>query len=218
MTEHERLDEHLRILRSLVERLAIYRALSATVALLGGLASLGISVWMLHRTGFIGSGDGEEAMNAREFIMPWLVPLFLTVVSAVFLLWRDARGEQRSLHSSGLIFALRSVLPEALLAAAVAYVAWRNPSDLDGPIVLALTWTSCYGVALLATTHFAPRALSMLGWSFVLTAVIWLLIISAPTLPEIDLLHGQTGANLLMGLTFGVYHLLYAFGIWTTRA
>ncbi|MFN2507377.1 MAG: hypothetical protein ABR589_01230 [Chthoniobacterales bacterium] len=209
MDERTRAEEHLRVIRSLLERVTVYRAISAPTALVGGVASLIVAIWMLWRTGFIGSGETDVALTARDFITPWLLPLVLTGFANTFFIWREARRDQRPFLSAGLRLALRSLLPAMLIGAAITYVAWRNPTHLDGPVVVALSWISFYGLALLATMNFAPRSLSILGWSFVITAVVWLLLLSAPTLPAVEVLHGQSGANLAMGLTFGVYHLLY---------
>ncbi len=218
MDDRTRAEEHLRVIRSLMERVTVYRAISAPTALVGALSSLAVAGWMLSRTGFIGSAERELPMTSRDFITPWVLPLLLTAAANTFFIWQEAARGQRPFLSPGLRLALRSLLPAMLVAAAVTFVAWRNPSDLDGPLIVALSWVSFYGVALLATLNFAPRSLSVLGWSFVVTAVLWLLLLSAPTLPVIPVLHGATGANLIMGLTFGVYHLIYAVAAWSSRA
>ncbi len=41
MATHSEAEEHLRVIRSLMERGTIYRAISAPVALAGGLCSIG---------------------------------------------------------------------------------------------------------------------------------------------------------------------------------
>jgi hypothetical protein len=215
MDEHHRAEEHLRIISSLVERATIYRAISAPVALVGGIASLAVAAWMLSRRGFIGSAELAEPVTARDFIAPWLLPLVLTASADTLFIWREARRSQRQFLSPGLRLALRSLMPPMLVAGAMTFIAWRNPTDLESPVIVALTWISCYGLALSATMSFAPRSLYGLGWSFVVTAVTWLLVISAPTVPTVDFLHGQTGGNIAMALTFGVYHLIYAACTWS---
>lgn len=216
MDERARAEEHLRIIRSLMERVTTYRTISAPTALVGGLSSIGVAGWLLMRSGVIGEAERTRPLGTREFILPWVLPLVLTVAANILFLWREARREGRPFLSSGLRLALRSLLPAVLIAAAITFVAWRNPTDLDGPLVVTLSWISFYGLALLATVNFAPRSLAILGWSFVTTAVFWLLLISAPELPVPTAVYRADGANFAMGLTFGVYHLLYAIATWSS--
>ena len=214
MDERTRAAEHLRIIRSLMERATIYRAISAPTALIGGLSSLAASMWMLRRAGIIGTGDRAGAFSTRDFIGPWLVVLLVTLGANTFFVWREAHRGGRPFFSPGLRLAWRSVIPSILIAAAITFVGWRNPSDLEGPTILGLAWIGCYGVALLSTMTFAPRSLVVLGGSFVFTAVFWLLILSSPALPPIEELRGYVGANFAMGLTFGLFHLIYAACSW----
>lgn len=214
MDERERAAEHLHIIRSLMERATVYRAISAPTALIGGLAALVVSIWSLHRAGVIGSGDRIGAFTTRDFIWPWLIALLLTASTNTFFVWREAQRNSRAFLSPGLRLALRSLLPSIFVAAAITFVGWRNPSDLEGPTILGLTWIGCYGLALLATMTFAPRSLVVLGGGFVFTAVFWLLVLSSPVLPQFEELHGYVGANFAMGVTFGLFHLIYAICTW----
>ncbi len=198
-----------------MERVTTYRTISAPTALVGGLSSLAVAAWQLMRTGVIGDTERTRPLDTSEFIMPWIIPLVLTACANTLFLWREARRDSRPFLSSGLRLALRSILPAILISGAITFVAWRNPTDLDGPLVVALSWISFYGVALLATMNFAPRSLAVLGWSFVVTAVFWLLLISAPNLPVPTAVYRADGANFAMGLTFGAYHLLYAITTWS---
>ena len=216
MDERARAEEHLRIIRSLMERVTTYRTISAPTALVGGLSSLLIAAWLLARSGVFGEAARPRPLGTREFILPWIVPLVLTVTANTLFLWREARREGRPFLSSGLRLALRSLLPAILIAAAITFVGWRNPTDLDGPLIVTLSWISCYGLALLATANFSPRSLAVLGWSFVVTAVFWLLLISAPNLPIGPVVYRAEGANFAMGLTFGAYHLIYAVTTWSS--
>lgn len=218
MNERERAAEHLRIIRSLMERATVYRAISAPTALIGGLTAIALSFWMLRRAGIFGEHDRAGAFSTRDFVGPWLVVLVITVCANTFFVWREAQRDRRPLISPGLRLALRSVFPSIFFAAAITYVSWRNPSDLDGPTILGLAWIGCYGLALLSTMTFAPRSLVVLGGSFVFTSVIWLLILSAPNLPFIEESRDFVGANFAMGLTFGLYHLIYAVCTWRPEA
>ena len=51
MDERHRAEEHLRVIRTLMERATIYRAISASTALIGGLIALGLTstIWASER-------------------------------------------------------------------------------------------------------------------------------------------------------------------------
>jgi hypothetical protein len=89
---------------------------------------------------------------------------------------------------------------------------WKNNETAESLPILAVTWIICYGVALLATANFAPRSLVILGWLFLLSGIVAVLGLQwfnhAPT----------RRACAAMGLTFGLYHLLYAGLTWPTRS
>lgn len=206
--------EQVETIRALLERAPIYRAVSVRAALVGGLASLSASIWMLRRAGVIGSSERVGAFSTRDFIEPWLVVFLITCGTNIFFLWRAARRDRPSFFSAGSTLAWKSISPSLLIAAAVTFIGWRNPSDLEGPTIMGLTWMGCYGVALLSTMTFAPRSLLVLGGSFVFASVFWLLILSSPALPPIEELRGYVGANFAMGLTFGFFHLIYAAFAW----
>lgn len=214
VNERARAAEHLGVIRSLMERATVYRAISAPTALIGGITALIASFYMLYRAGFFGENAHRDAFSTRDFVGPWLIVLLITISANTFFVWREAQRDHRPLFSPGLRLALRSILPSIFVAAAITYVSWRNPSDLEGPTVLGLTWIGCYGLALLATMNFAPRSLVILGRCFVFTSVIWLLFLSSPNIPFIAETRGFVGANFAMGLTFGLFHLIYAVCTW----
>src|SRR5438270_4632677 len=95
MNEQVRAEEHLRVIRSLMERVTVYRAISAPTALVGGVSSMAVALWMLKRTGFIGSAGEAVPHTSRSFITPCLLPLILTASAhALFISW-GARRDQR---------------------------------------------------------------------------------------------------------------------------
>lgn len=215
--ERYRAEEHLRVIRSLMERATVYRAISAPTAFVGGLSALGVSGFMLSKTGYIGAPPERPVfLDARDFIAPWLVALLLTGTANLLFIWREARRDRRPFLSPGLRLAFRSLLPSFFVAGAITFVAWRNPNALDGPTILGLSWIAFYGLGLLATMNFAPRSLVILGGSFVVVSVLWLFLLSSPVLPDFEELRGYVGASFAMGLTFGLFHLIYAVGAWSS--
>ena len=201
-------EEHLRVIRSLMERATIYRAISAPTALVGGIAALLASGYLLWRAN---SGGLTTAAWSREFIVSWLAALAVTLAANTLFLWRGAAQGQRPFFSPGLRLAVRAIAPSILVAAVVS--SWVClQSNFAAPVLLATVWMCLYGLALLATASFAPRSLLILGWCFVVSALSWLfatqLLVGAPSWD----VHRHT--TVAMALTFGVYHLVYAACTW----
>jgi hypothetical protein len=208
MNQLQRAEEHLRVIRTLMERATIYRAISAPTALVGGaLATIGSAGWAwlhLHP-----AKEGEPPL--AHFVLLWLVVLAVTICANTFFVWQAARKRNEPVISPSMKLALRALFPPICSAAVVSGFLLLI-ADFDVRPALVLVWMLFYGLALLATAHFAPKSLVLLGWAFlvsVFAVLAWVRISStAQSLPA-DLL-----ASLLMGVTFGLFHLIYAVCTW----
>jgi hypothetical protein len=103
---------------------------------------------------------------------------------------------------------LRAIAPNLLIPAVVTL--WFLVDGYKGAteLELVVAWIVFYGLALLSTGLFAPHSLVCLGWAFLLTAL---------AIPALRNAVGDLPANLptiAMGLTFGLYHLIYAVCAW----
>jgi hypothetical protein len=186
-------EEDLRVIRSLMERATVYRAISAPAALVAGLLSI-LAAGAIYR----------RPVHGRMFAAVWLIVLVLAVATNAFFIWREARNDGRSFVSSGMKLALRAIAPNLLIPAAVTV--WFFTTGYMGAAEqeLVVVWIAFYGLALLSTGLFAPRSLVYLGYAFLLSAV---------AVPAVRNVLGVLPArlpNLAMGLTFGLYHLIYA--------
>jgi hypothetical protein len=202
MNEFDAAGEHLRVIRSLMERSTLYRSISAPTALIGGLLSLGG-----FATAYYAKHDRHQVLTARQFLVVWLVILVLTALSNVIFLWRGAAMRRESFFSAGMKCALSSLAPAFLTAGVLTFVIHR-------PIQLCILWIVLYGLGLLDTQHFAPRSLVLLGAAF----FAWGCVLMAAW-KHIFLTHGQTEPSTLvvsgiMAGTFGGVHLAYAAAVW----
>ena len=77
--------------------------------------------------------------------------------------------------------------------------------------VCALLWVIFYSLALLAARSFAPRSMRWLGWMFFCAGLglAVVLRLGGSRLPEI-FSTDQAQAGLIMALTFGALHIVYA--------
>lgn len=208
-------EEHLRVIRTLMERATIYRAISAPTALFGGCIALGLAIFIQvreHRW----AAHAPEVMRhitTREFAALWLAALVLVLILNTYFVRREAMRDGRRLFSPAMKLALRAILPCLALPAAVTIWFFYDGYEFDNELLLVRTWIGFYGLALIATQHFAPRSLVYLGWAFLLTAVIM-------TIASRQLEYYATPLvpNVAMGATFGVYHLIYALCVWRSPA
>ena len=137
--------------------------------------------------------------------------LVIAVGTNAFFIWREAKKDGRPFISSGMKLSLRAIAPNLLIPAGVTL--WFLVSGYKGAAEqeLVVTWIAFYGLVLLSTGLFAPRSLVCLGWAFLLTAL------ALPALRNtLDDLPANL-PNIAMGITFGLYHLIYAACAWPRR-
>jgi len=202
MTESDYASQQLRVIRSLMERATVYRSISAPTALVGGLLSFGG-----FATAYYSETQRQHPLSTTEFLIVWLVILALTFFANMIFLWRGSILRSEPFFSPGMKCALLSVAPAFVSAAILSFMIHR-------PIHLALLWISFYGIGLLATQHFAPRSLIVLGVTFFLTGCGLLVVWKHLFMPSG---HGEPSALIVSGImagTFGGYHLVYAVAVW----
>ncbi len=214
MTERSHAEEHLRVIRSLMERATIYRAISAPTAIVGGVLAVVASVLQ-----YLGNERGTTSFfkltypgAARQFMLVWFVVLIATLLANTFFIWRKARREGSTFFTSGLKLAISSATPVLLVAAVLTSLFWRNDDTTAVLPMLVTVWITCYGLALLATAGFAPCSLRFLGWIFLLSGAACLLLMGPLFNPE-----PARQSALAMAATFGFYHLVYGLATWPRK-
>jgi hypothetical protein len=196
--------ENLRVIRSLMEKAHIYRAISAPAALVGGLLSAAVASFGISSS----SGD-DPSIVASDFLALWLGVLIISAVINVMLLAREARRRGHSLISDGMKMAIRAIAPPMLVGGVVGISLILKSHSVTAA---ALAWIICYGLALLATASFSPRSLIRLGWCFVLSglALFWVWVDKSPLLTS----SGDVGTAMkVMGLTFSLLHIGYGLAV-----
>ena len=207
--ERSKAEAHLRVIRSLMERATVYRAISAPAALVAGFLSIfaAAAIYLNDQTRL----SINRSVQGRVFAAIWLTVLVIAVAANAFFIWREAKNDGRPFISSGMKLSLRAIAPNLLIPAAVTL--WFLADGYKGATEpeLVVAWIVFYGLALLSTGLFAPRSLVCLGWAFLLTALV---------IPALRNAVGGLPANLptiAMGFTFGLYHLIYAVCAWPRK-
>ena len=209
MEQPLRAEEDLRIIRSLMERATIYRAISAPTALLGGILAI-LAAITIHLAEEPRSAYALQ-LGAQKFVAIWLFVLLLVLIANTLFVWREAQKSGRPFISAGMKLALRAIAPCVLVFTAFTICVLSAGYSNAAKLSLVTVWIAFYGLALLSTALFAPRSLVLLGWAFLLTSL---------AVPLWDRLAGDQFAlvpNLAMAVTFGVYHLIYAACTWRRK-
>jgi len=208
--ERSKAEEHLRVIRSLMERATIYRAISAPTALVAGLLSIfaASAIFLNNETSF----NGAFQITSREFAFVWLVVLLISLAANAFFIRREALRTGRPFISPAMKLALRAIAPCLLIPLSITVWFLQTGYLGNQELFLIAVWNGFYGLALLSTNLFAPRSLALLGWAFLLTSV------AIPVLDRtIETDFSADIPDLAMGVTFGLYHLIYAACTWSGR-
>ena len=196
-------EEHLRIIRSLMEKATIYRAISAPTALVGGLCSVAFGLgFHFYWRSLPPVLDGDNGL--RLFICGWLGVLAVTSAANTWFLWRDARRRGEPFISAGMKQALKCLVPPMLVGG------FGTLMVVERYGYMPFVWMIFYGLALLATAPFAPRSIPRLGWVFLLAGFVTFCLRGTAAI--------VADPNLLMTATFGGFHLIYAAFTWPRTA
>jgi hypothetical protein len=199
--------EHLGVIRTLMERSALYRrALAPVTTLAGDLGTLAAAAGFFLRF--------ETPVIFTGF---WLAVGLLTATSALLLIRQQALRQKESFWTSPTRRVTQAMLPPLLIGFVIGILllsaemkagtpSEHHPEASADLTWLPLTWIVLYGCALHAAGFFTPRSLRYFGWAFILggasVLIYWVLF-------GFHTLHPQLTGHLIMGAFFGVAHLAY---------
>ena len=208
MPSRSEAEEHLRVIRFLMERATLYRAITAPAAAVGGLLAL-LATAILPHLGEVEINASTQASpsSAAQFLSLWGGILGITLATNFRFLWLEARRRGAPFWSPGMRLALQAVLPSYLLAAVATSFGGSVLSPADFARFAIPIWIICHGLALLATSHFAPRSLLLLGWGFLFAGMA----------AAANAYYGGFAVRFWMAATFGLFHLIYAACAWIKR-
>jgi len=193
--------EHLQVIRTLMERSALYRRALAPIMIVSG--AIGIAAAIVPCFVPIDSD--------RAFSMFWLGVSVVTMVTALLLVRRQALKDAEPFWSLPTRRVVEALLP-AFFVGFVAAAACVVISGSSTGWLLAVAWIIAYGCALHAAAFFVQRGIKLFGWVFIGGGSILLLIgVVSPQLATIEVAH------YLMGVFFGVLHLGYGIYLYFTE-
>jgi hypothetical protein len=188
-------NQALQVIRTLMERSAIYRrALSPIMIFLGILGLVGSVI-----------GAGLQIQSAIPFGLYWMSLSFLGVVGAFLLARRQAIKDREQFWSPATKRVAQAVLPSLFVGAVVGFIfTFALGNQLSFSWALPVTWILLYGCALHAAGFFTPRGIRLLGWLFILGGCSLTLSSLA-----VNVRLAYTQSHLIMGIFFGGLQLAY---------
>lgn len=193
--------EHLQIIRTLMERSAVYRRALAPITTFVGITGIAAAV----------AGWALKIEQERTFAIYWLAVSLAVIAGAFTLVRRQALMNKETFWSPPTRRVAQAMFPPLLVGLALGLILGPNP------YFLVLLWTLFYGLALHAAGFFMPRGIRLFGWGFLLTG----LVLSGFFLKSFYLPGENENRNisphLLMGIIFGGSHLAYGIYLYFTE-
>jgi len=157
--------EHLQVIRTLMERSALYRRALAPVMIFNGVVGLVAAAvgWALQ----IGL--------PRVFILFWAAVGIGAMAGSLLLVRRQALKESEPFWSPPTRRVTQALLPPLLAGLLIGVVALlrtdsapESGSAMAGLFWLPLIWVVLYGCGFHAAGFFMPRGMKIFGWAFII--------------------------------------------------
>ncbi len=200
--------DHIQVIRTLMERSALYRRALAPVMAYNGIVGTAAATlgWLLKIT------------SPRAFISYWAVISAVALSGSFLLVRRQALKDSEPFWSPPTRRVTQAFLPPLAAGLAIGALIWMHadtaPANL-GPVMamlwLPLGWVVLYGCAFHAAGFFMPRGMKMFGWAFIVGGC-GLLALGLP-----DGIGRSEYAHGIMGFFFGILHLAYGIYLYFTE-
>jgi hypothetical protein len=188
-------EENLQVIRTLMERAAIYRHALAPIMVRTGALGAAIATigWYL------------KFNSPRQFVTCWCSAAVVAVYYAFLLARRQALRNKEPFWSGPTRRVAQALLPALFVGLVAGIVSvYQDPRREAIHPLLPVLWIGLYGCAVHAAGFFMPRGIKWLGWTFIVGACLlaFPLVLRAGNTP-LWLPH------VFMGLFFGALQLGY---------
>jgi len=195
--------EHLQVIRTLMERSALYRRALAPIMIFNGIVGVagGLLGWFL------------QISTQPGFIAFWAGDGLLALGGSFLLVRRQALKEAEPFWSPPTRRVAQALLPPLLIGSMAGLMGLVCPGwDFLPAWALPSFWMMLYGCALNGAGFFMHRGIKLLGWLFVLCG--------CALMASRCLSNGQlslTASHLVMGAVFGGLHFAYGIYLYFTE-
>jgi len=195
--------EHLQVIRTLMERSAVYRRALAPIMIYNGV--LGIVAGVV--------GWANKISSPQAFVGFWAAVGALGLTGSFLLVRRQALKEDEPFWSPPTRRVAQGLAPPLFAGSVAVLLTLVCPSwDFVQPWGLPAFWILLYGCALSAAGFFMQRGIKLLGWLFILCGCA-LMATRCHTAIQLSLLDGHR----VMGAVFGGLHLAYGCYLYFTE-
>ena len=187
--------ERLQVIRTLMERSAIYRRALAPIMTFLGILGMVASV--------AGALIGID--SALSFGLYWMAISSVGLIGAYLIARRQAIKDREPFWSPPTKRVTQALLPSLFVGAIIGIILTFTLGSQSGfTWALPVVWILLYGCALHAAGFFTPRGIRLLGWLFILGGC-------SLTLSSLSVgaRLAYTQSHLIMGLFFGGLQLAY---------
>jgi hypothetical protein len=187
--------ERLQVIRTLMERSAIYRRALAPIMIYIGVLGLVASVL----------GSIARIDRALTFSLYWAVVSVLALLGAYVFARRQALRDKEEFWSPPTRRVTQALLPSLFAGAVIgAIFTFSLGNQASFSWALPVTWILIYGCAMHAAGFFMPRGFKLFGWLFIMGGTS-LCLSSLAVSVQIP----YASSHLIMGVFFGGLHLAY---------
>ena len=187
--------ERLQVIRTLMERSAIYRRALAPIMTFLGILGMVASV----------AGALMQIDSALSFGVYWMAISTVGLIGAYLITRRQAIKDREPFWSPPTKRVTQALLPSLFVGAIIGVILTFTLGSQSGfTWALPVVWILLYGCALHAAGFFTPRGIRLLGWLFILGGC-------SLTLSSLSVgaRLAYTQSHLIMGLFFGGLQLAY---------
>lgn len=202
--DHDWAADHLQVIRTLMERAALYRRALAPIMLMAG--GMGIAA--------AAAGYALRFDTPRSFTTYWMAVSLVTLLFAFLLVRRQALKADEPFWSPPTRRVTQALVPPLFVGMMIGEIAWAASSmEVICSIRLPTLWVMLYGCALHAAGFFMERGIRLFGWVVLLAGTV--LACAGQWLPW---LWQPRQDHLVMGAVFGAGHLAYGLYLYFTES
>ena len=177
--------DNLKFIRETMERSTVFTSVPGYGGILMGATAI-VAAYIAH-----------SQASIRDWLTVWLTEAVLAFFIGLLAMWQKTKISKTSIFSTPARKLVMNSLPPMLCGVFITLGLWRF-GHFEAMIPV---WILCYGAAVVCGGAFSVKAVPLMGWCFIALGAI------AFFLPA------GTG-QLMMGLSFGVLHIVFGLVIW----